>query len=205
VKDAQGNLVQGRTRWRRFAAVMLPAAAAAGVLMAGVANGAVPVAFNVSGQTFKVAASKLVGEGFSQYGGVVLTKDKTAIPVAASGIASADLYDLCQSVTVPNTPLSLVIRAGGNNKPAHADNLLIGMTHLQGDATFQTIDIGQDASTLTKGGADAHGDAGMFGQQADSVTIDNLKQTAYSTHAGTFVLNGLDLHISMTGEECFPG
>jgi hypothetical protein len=203
VKDAQGNLVQGRTRWRRFAAVMLPAAAMAGALMAGVANGAVPVALNVSGQTFKVAADKLDGDGFVQYGGVVVTKNGTAIPVAASGIADASLTNLCQSVVVPNTPISLVIKAGGGGNPAHASNLLIGMTNLSGDATFTNIDIGQDASTLSKAGPTIKGDEGAFGQQADHVTITNLQQTAYSTHAGTFTLNGLDLHISLSKEECF--
>jgi hypothetical protein len=163
VKDAQGNLVQGRTRWRRFAAVMLPAAAMAGALMAGVANGAVPVALNVSGQTFKVAADKLDGDGFVQYGGVVVTKNGTAIPVAASGIADASLTNLCQSVVVPNTPISLVIKAGGGGNPAHASNLLIGMTNLSGDATFTNIDIGQDASTLSKAGPTIKGDEGAFG------------------------------------------
>lgn len=202
MKDAQGSLVQGRTRWRRFAAVMLPAAAMAGALMAGVANGAVPIALNVSGQTFKVAADKLDGTGFVQYGGVVVTKNGTAIPVAASGISDASLTNLCQSVVVPGTPISLVIRAGGGGNPAHASNLLIGMTRLQGDAEFTNIDIGQDASTLSKAGP-YHGEEGAFGQQADHVTITNLKQTAYSTHAGTFTLNGLDLHISLSKEECF--
>ena len=199
MKDAQGNLVQGRTRWRRFAAVMLPAAAMTGALMAGIASGAVPVAINVSGQTFKVSADKLDGDGFVQYGGGVVTKNGTVIPVAASGIADATLTNLCQSVVAG--PISLVIRAGRGANPAHASNLLIGMTNLQGDATFTNIDIGQDASTLNK--APFHGDEGGFGQQADHVTITNLKQVAYSTHAGTVTLNGLDLSISLSKEECF--
>ena len=202
--DAQGNSAQGRTRWRVFAAAVIPAGLAIGAVMAGVAQGAVPVALNVSGQTFKVSADKLDGQGFSQYGGVAVKKDGTPIPVAASGIQSADLYNLCQSVTVPGTPITLVIRAGRGGTPAHADNLLIGMTSLSGDATFTNIDIGQDASTLTKGGSGAHGDVNAFGQQADHVTINGLHQIAYSTHAGTFALNGLDLHLSFSGEQCFP-
>jgi len=203
VKDAQGNPVQGRTRWRRFAAVVVPAAAAAGAIVFGMANGAIAASFAVSGQTFKIAADELHGWGFVQYGGVAeknytpadLASGK-AHPVAVSGIRTADLTKLCQSVKVPTAPISLVIEAGGGKEPAHATDLLIDMADLKGEATFTNIDIGQDASTLNAAGPTAHGDAGAFGQQADEVVIKDLKQIAWSTHAGTFTLNGLHLSIS---------
>lgn len=201
MKDSQGNLVQGRTRWRRFAAVALPAAVLGAGLMAGVANGAVPVALNVSGQTFKVQADSLDGGKFSQYGGVVVKKDGTKIPVLASAIDHATLKNLCQSVKDPVFGLTMVIRAGRGDKVVTADNLLIGMDRLSGDAVFTNIDIGQDASTVPTW---AKGDVGDFAQQADHVTLTGLKQRAYSTHAGTFTLSGLSLKLSLTGEECFP-
>jgi len=212
VKDAQGNLVQGRTRWRRFVAVALPAAVAAGAIVVGMANGAIAASFAVSGSTFKVSASKLEGTGFVQYGGIA--SEKGANPqnpldpknhlVAVSGIKDATLTDLCQSVVIPGLPVSMVIKAGSGGTPAHATDLLIDMTQLTGNATFTNIHIGQDASTLDAAGPNAHGLAGGFGQQADSVVITNLHQIAWSTSAGTFALNGLDLHVSMTKEECFP-
>jgi hypothetical protein len=125
-------------------------------------------------------------------------------PVAVSGIADAYLTNLCQSVVVPNTPISLVIRAGGQGHPrVHATNLMIGMDSLTGDATFTNITIGQDASTLTLGPQGAVGLAGGFGQQAESVHIANLQQVAWSTSAGTFELNGLDMHVSTSTEQCF--
>jgi Family of unknown function (DUF6230) len=205
MENSQGDLVQGRTRWRRFAAVIVPAAAAAGILFAGVAQGAIPVTLNVSGQSFKVSADNLDGGGFAQYGGVVVTANGTQIPVAYSAIESATLTNLCQSVKIPNTPLTLLIRAGrSEGNPVTASNLLIGMDHLQGDARFEGIDIGTDSSKLTKGGANAKGETGWFGQQATEVHIKGVKQTAYMTSAGTFTLNGLDLKISFTGEQCFP-
>jgi hypothetical protein len=203
VKDAQGNVMLGRTRWRRFAAVMIPAAAAAGAIVVGMANGAIAASFAVSGSTFKVSADRLDGTGFVQYGGLVQEKNGTQHPVAVSGISTASLSNLCQSVVVPNTPVSLVIRAGGGGHPATATNLLIDMTQLSGDATFTNIQIGQDASTLTKGPAGAVGQAHGFAQQADRVVIDHLHQVAWSTSAGTFTLNGLDLHVSLSKEECF--
>jgi hypothetical protein len=204
VKDAQGNPVLGRTRWRRFAAVLVPSVAAATLLFVGVANGAIPASIAVSGTTFKVKASELDGTGFVQYGGFAVGKDGTQHPVAVSGIKSADLHDLCQSVVIPNTSISLVINAGKDPKrPAHADDLMIDLTQLNGDATFTNISIGQDASTLNKGPDGAQGIAGLFGQQADGVTIKNLTQIAWSTSAGTFTLNGLDMHVSLNKEECF--
>jgi hypothetical protein len=62
-----------------------------------------------------------------------------------------------------------------------------------------------DASDLSKAGPSAHGLQGQFGQQADRVVINNLKQVAWSTTAGKFNLNGLDLSISSGASptECF--
>ncbi|WP_027342017.1 DUF6230 family protein [Hamadaea tsunoensis] len=208
MKDSNGDLVQGRTRWRRFAAVVVPAAVAAGGLMAGVANGSVPVAMNVSGQSFKISASNLHGDGFSQYGSAYYKKDGTPHAVAAAAIKHAELTNLCQSVVQPlpwGGSVTLVIKAGGSGTPATADNLLIGMDFLGGDATFHSINIGTDASALTKGGTPGSvGMPGAFGQEADSVDITNVKQRAYTTSAGTFALNGLTMQLVPGSAECFP-
>jgi len=205
VKDPQDSPVQGRTRWRRFAALIVPTAAVAGAVVFGMANGAIAASFAVSGQTFKVSASKLEGEGFVQYGGIAAEKNGTAHPVAVSGITEAKLHDLCQSVKVPGMPVVLTINAGGGGTPATATNLLIDMDSLEGNATFTNIQIGRDASTLDAGPDGAVGAAGSFGQQADRVVILNVKQVARSTSAGTFTLNGLKLKVNVGADarECF--
>jgi hypothetical protein len=206
VKDREGDLVQGGTRWRRFAILAGASTLAVGGIIFGMANGAIAASFAVSGQTFKVQASKLVGTGFVQYGGVASEANgKANHAVAVSGIKSADLYDLCQSVKVPGAPIVLVIKAGGNNNPAHADDLLIDMDSLSGDATFGNIHIGQDAATLDAAGPTAHGAPGAFGQQATDVTILNLQQVARSTSAATFKLTGLNLSVNVGADakECF--
>ena len=137
MKESEDRLAQGGTRWRRFAAMMVPATAVAGAIVFGMANGAIAASFAVSGQTFKVGASKLEGDGFKQYGGFVKEKDGTVHPVAVSEIANAELYDLCQSVKVPEMPIVLTINAGGGGKPATAEGLLIDMDSLGGDAELQ--------------------------------------------------------------------
>lgn len=199
MQDPQGSQVQGRTSWRRFAALMLPATAVAGAIVFGMANGAIAASFAVSGQTFKVSASRLEGEGFKQYGGIVTERQSGAEhPVAVSGIDRAKLYDLCQSVKVPNLPVVLTINAGGGGDPATATNLLLDITQLEGDATFTNIDIGVDASEVG-------GEPGSFAQRSDSVVITDLKQVAWSTSAGTFNLKGLKLKVKAGADakECF--
>jgi len=179
----------------------------AGGLVLGMANGAVAAQFAVSGQTFKISADKLEGTGFTQYGGMVQDKSGAKHAVATSGIARAKLTNLCQSVKIPNMPISLVINAGGGGNPATAKNLLIDMAELNGNATFTNINIGQDASTLDAAGPTAHGQAGAFGQQAEGVVIDNLRQISWSTTAGSFALTGLNLKFDVAAngkpKECF--
>ncbi|GAB3803301.1 DUF6230 family protein [Humibacter antri] len=184
----------------RVALAAIPVGIAASLLMTGVANGAVPVAFTVSGSTFQVAASQLDGTGFSQYAGTVTQKDGTSHPVSVANIATAKLYDLCQSVVVPGMPVGLKITAGGGGTPATATNMQIGMTDLQGDATFNNIRIGVDASTVN---TSAKGSVGDFAQDADSVEIKNLKQTAWSTQASVFNLAGLHLQLTDGKTTCF--
>jgi hypothetical protein len=208
VKDAQSGPVQGRVRWRRFAAVLLPATVATAALMGGIANGAVPTQFSVSGQTFKVSAAELEGENFTQYGGV--TTGAKHQPVAVSYIGHARLKNLCQSVAVPDAPfpLGLVIKAGWSDdktRQVDATDLLIEMDELSGDATFGDINIGRDASELagTKGRQEPV-KPGSFGQEAKKVFIKDLRQTARSTAAGTFTLRGLNLSMKVGNfEECF--
>jgi Family of unknown function (DUF6230) len=211
VKDSNGNQVLGRTRWRRFAAVMIPAAVVAGGLMTGVANGKVPVAMNVSGASFKISATKLHGEGFSQYGSAY-TKPGETFPVqghavAAAAIKKATINNLCQSVVQP-TPwgnVTLLIKAGNDPlNPVTADDLLIGMDFLSGDAEFHEMEIGTDASKLSLGGVpNSTGLPGGFGQEAVSVDINDLKQRAYTTHAGVFRLNGLTMQLVSGSQDCF--
>jgi hypothetical protein len=205
VTDAQGDPAYGRTNWRRFAvAVGVPAVVAGGLVFA-MAQGALAASFSISGTQFKLSADRLEGQGFTQYSGALNTGSGTRVPAAMSGIKSATITKLCQSVAAG--PITLRIEAGNDPKnPVEAEDLLIGMSELSGNATFKGIDIGQDASTLSKGGKEAHGEVGGFGQQADTVTIEGLRQKAYSTSASTFKLTGMSLKLYVgQSKECFEG
>ena len=202
MKDAQSAPAYGRTNWRRFAvAVGVPTIVASGLVVA-LAEGALAANFTISGKQFKLSASKLVGNGFTQYSGELETRDGK-VPAAMSGIENATLNDLCQSVAVG--PVTLRIEAGDDPEhPVEATNLLIGMSELGGDATFEDIQIGLDAGTLDAAQDEAHGASGGFGQQATKVTIHNLRQQAYYTSASTFTLNGMNLKLHIGGNhECY--
>ncbi|GAB2952198.1 DUF6230 family protein [Streptomyces pseudoechinosporeus] len=206
--------VRGGTRWKRFAVVMVPSVAATAAIGMALANSALAASFSVSGQSFKVTTKQLDGTGFSQYGaidsGYTLDGKKTSHPVAVSAFKQATIKDLCQSVVTPNIPVlgnvSLILKAGGGETPVEAENLYIDVADLSADAEFKNIDIGVAAGDANKGPGIAKGDkANPFGfaQQADSVTLKDVKQTAWATTAGTFKLSGLKMSLSAGVKECY--
>jgi hypothetical protein len=207
--------VRGGTRWKRFAVVMVPSVAATAAIGVALAQGALAASFSVSGQSFKVSADRLDGKGFSQFGaidsGYTLSGEKTAHPVAVSGFKSADITNMCQSVVTPDVPIlgsvSLQLKAGGSGTPVHADNLFIDVADLDADATFNNIDIGVAAKDASKGpgmgGNKKNANPYGFAQQADSATLEHVKQTAWATTAGTFKLSGLKMSLSQGVKECY--
>lgn len=206
MKDAHGREVQGRTSWRRFAALGVPGLAGAAALMVSMASGAFASSFAVSGQQFKVSADSLEGTGFAQYGWLDGNVRGDANAVAVSAIKNAKLVNLCQSV-VTEFPIlgavSLNISAGDKGTPVTATDLFVDATQLSGDASFDNIEIGRDASTLDKGPTNAQGMQDMFSQQADTVNIKNLQQVAWATNAATFRLANLHLSLNKGKHECF--
>ncbi|MBN3929612.1 cholesterol esterase [Streptomyces verrucosisporus] len=206
MKDEQERPVDGRVRWRRFAAVCVPGFAVTGVLAVALAEGALAASFAVSGQQFKVSADRLTGEGFVQYGSVDVNAREQLLPVAVTGIKKAEMESLCQSVvtTLPMLgDISLKLSAGTGDKPVKATDLFVDATQLSGDASFENIEIGRDASTLDKGPEGGQGMQDAFSQQADTITISDLEQTAWATNAGTFKLADLSMKITQGKHECF--
>ena len=196
--SAQNNMstrqAAGRTKWRRFAYVAVPGVVLAGALAAMTAQGAIASSISVSGQEYLITAKQLNGTGFVQFGGQVNSDQggkQVTQPVITSGIANARLQSLCQSVKMG--PVTMRLTAGNGSTPVTASNMIVDASGQTGSkAVFHNISVGDDASSLSKDGANT-GAAGGFGQQADSVTIDNLRQDTWLTTAGTFTLPGLSL------------
>ncbi|MFE9452259.1 DUF6230 family protein [Streptomyces sp. NPDC006739] len=198
-----GGERRGRVRARRAAVMAVPATLVVAGLAIFTAQGALGVQFAISGMPFTVTATELNGTGFEQFGG--LDNMAPGSPnagdtggqelVVTSAIKNATLTKLCQSVDLGG--INLLITAGGGAEKVSATDLTTDSTELTGDASFNNIEIGNDASTLTK--ANAKGPIGVFSQQADTVHIGNLRQTNYATTAGVFKLPGLKLRFSDSG------
>lgn len=188
--DFSSSSSPGRVKWRRFAIAAVPAVVVAGILIGLTAEGAIASSISVSGQEYLITATKLTGTGFEQFGGQLGGASGTQ-PVIISAIHSATLTNLCQSVTVG--PVKLHLTAGGSGSPVQAQNLIVDASGQTGtQATFHNISIGLDSGTLSEDPG-AEGPSGGFGQQADSMEIDNLVQHTWLTTAGTFTLPHLSL------------
>ncbi|MFF7352673.1 MULTISPECIES: DUF6230 family protein [Streptomyces] len=200
---AAGGERRGRVRARRAAVMAVPATLVAAGLAVLTAQGALGVQFAISGMPFTVTATELNGTGFEQFGGLDNMAEGSPnagdnggqVLVVTSAIKNATLDHLCQSVDLGGT--NLLITAGGGATKVTASGLTTDSTELTGDAAFNNIEIGNDASTLTKAGV--KGPIGVFSQQADTVHIGNLRQTNYATTAGVFKLPGLKLRFSDSG------
>ncbi|MYV51271.1 DUF6230 family protein [Streptomyces sp. SID3212] len=205
--------VRGGTRWRRFAVVMVPSVAATAAIGVALAQGALAASFSVSGQSFKVKASELVGQNMVQYGGVA-PGPRGNQAVVVSGFKSATITDMCQSVVTPDVPLlgtiTLKLKAGFGEKKVLADNLYLDVASLDVDnAVFDTMEIGLPAKDLQSPGRRANEKESSpaapygFGQQAKTATLTGVKQTAWATTAGSFTLPNLSLRLSRGTDECF--
>lgn len=151
-----------------------------------------------------VTSPKLHGYGFAQYaemdnmapgspnegdtGGQVL--------VIVSAIHDAEFDGLCQSIALGG--INLKITAGSAQNKVTADTLVVDSDVITANATFTTIDIGQDASTLKRVPGKS-GAIGVFGQQAEEVTLTNLRQNNYATTAATFHLPNLRMAFTEDG------
>jgi Family of unknown function (DUF6230) len=187
---------RGRVNWRRFAIIMLPSLLAVVALVMMTAQSVLAVSFSISGTPFTVTAKQLKGQGFEQFGVLDhsvlknLPGNTDQIVLTANAMRSATLSHMCQQVSLG--AFTIKITAGTGSKPVSATNLVVDADQLSGDASFTNISIGQDASTLNEVPG-VKGPPGVFAQQADSVTIDNLRQHAYATTAGTFTLPNFSL------------
>jgi hypothetical protein len=198
-------LSRGGMRWKRFAAMLGITGALATTMIFLTAQGVLAAQFSISGMPFVVTAEKLEGTGFEQFATIdeMIPNSPNEgdtggqVVVLVSAVDRATLTKLCQSVSLGGMYMKLT--AGDGKDPVSAKTLIVDSDLISGDASFNNIDIGQDASTLSqvKG---VTGNPGVFAQQADTVQILNLRQNNYATTAATFKLP--HLRMSFTDDGC---
>ncbi|MFD8595119.1 DUF6230 family protein [Kitasatospora sp. NPDC059646] len=194
---------RGRVRLRRAALMAIPACVTAGVLVTLTAQNVLATQFAISGMAFEVTADRLEGSGFEQFGTLDNMIENSPNAGDTGGqlfliqtvVKKASLTKLCQSVNLGG--INLLITAGDNGTPVTAENLSTDSDLMSGNAEFNNIEVGRDASTYDKAGV--AGPPGMFGQQADTVAVSNFRQQNYATTAGTFRLPNMHLSFSANG------
>jgi hypothetical protein len=196
---------RGGMRWKRFAGMLGVTGAMATAMVALTAQGVLAANFSISGMPFVVTAERLDGTGFEQFA----TLDEMIpdspnqgdtggqVVVIVSAVDKATLTKLCQSVSLGGMYMKLT--AGDDKDPVTAKTLVVDSDLVQGDASFNKIDIGQDASTLSRVKG-VNGNPGVFGQQAETVEILHLRQNNYATTAATFKLP--HLRMAFTDDGC---
>ncbi|MEU9014815.1 DUF6230 family protein [Streptomyces sp. NPDC048479] len=201
----------GRTRWKRFAIILVPGIAAAATLGVAMAQGALAASFFISGQRFQVGADSLTVRGLSIYGMVDVPRKGTPVPVVVTGLRHAKIDGLCQSVAVPIPVLgTYTLRLTGDRGPAEAKDMFIDGTSLAASqASLDDLDIGVAAGSLTKGKVNPDDrnsrffDPNGFAQQAASATLTDVRVTAVAVSAATLNVPGLNLRLVKGREECF--
>jgi len=208
---------QGGVRWKRFAGMLTLTGALAAALVALTAQGVLASQFSISGMPFVVTADRLDGTGFEQFATMdQMIEDSPNAGdtggqqvVIVSAINQATLTNLCQSVSLGGKFLK--ITAGDGKDKVAAKTLVVDSDLISGDATFNKIKIGQDSSTFDGSNnpdgtkqvdqvPGVRGGEGVFGQQADTVEIVNLRQNNYATTAATFKLP--HLRMTFTDDGC---
>ncbi|WP_037671700.1 DUF6230 family protein [Streptomyces griseus] len=195
---------RGRVRLRRAAVMAVPATCVAAGLAILTAEGALGVQFSISGMPFVVTADKLEGEGFAQFGSLDHMIENSPnqgdtggdVLVVTSVVKNGKLTNLCQSVDLGG--IQLVLTAGNKGTKVAVQNLAIDSDEITGDAAFNNIEIGRDASTFDK--VDTKGMPGVYGQQAEKVVITDLYQHNYAATAAVFKLP--DLRMKFSSEGC---
>lgn len=201
----------GGVRWKRFGGMIVITGAVTAGMVALTASGVLAANFSISGMPFTVTATNLHGEGFEQYATIdnMIENSPNATPenggqelVIVSAINQAQLTNLCQSVSLGG--INLKITAGDNGNKVQARALVVDSDLISGDADFGNINVGQDASTFDKvtdpaTGKTIKGGEGVFGQQADTVDINNLRQNNYATTASRFTLPHLRMTFAGSG------
>jgi len=183
---------------------MLITGAAAAIMVVLTAQGVLAASFSISGLPFTVTADELQGDGFEQFATLDSMPDNSPnagetggqIVVVVSAIQTATLSNLCQSISLGG--VFLKITAGDAGTPVRATTLVVDSDAISGEASFTNIDIGQDASTLTKVQG-VTGNAGVFSQQADHITIRSLRQNNFATTAAVFTLPHLNIAFTDSG------
>ncbi|MFD4867834.1 DUF6230 family protein [Streptomyces sp. NPDC058412] len=202
-----------RTRWKRFAAVLVPSVVAAAALVLSMAQGAFAASFFISGDQFRISVDTLRAKGLSLYGMVDVTRRGKPVPVIVTGARSVEITGLCQSVLIPIPvfgPFTLLLTGGGQGNPATATNAFLDAEVLAAsNATMDNVDIGVAAGSLTTGKVNPGDENSKFfapnaiALQGTSATLTDVRATGVAANMGSITLPGMKASLQRGDHQCF--
>jgi hypothetical protein len=203
----------GRTRWKRFAVIMVPGMAVATALGVGMAKGVLAASFFVSGQPFQLSVESLVGHGMSAYSTIDVTRNGVRIPVEVTGLRFAMIRGLCESVVTPVPflgPYTLRLTGADRVRRAEARDIFIDFTSFTArQQNSHDLNVGVAAGALTKGPVnpgDRHSrffDPNGVAQQASTVYLADARWQAIALTAVTLDVPDVRVRLRAGQHECF--
>lgn len=186
----------GRVKWKRFAAMLVPAVGLTGVLVTLTAEGALATSFSVAGKPFSATASSVSGTGFVSYGDTLATQDGTQHYVATNALKTATIKNFCMAIKLG--PITTLMKAGGGSTPVSGNNVAFIVKDFSGNGVMHNVVMGQDASTLSAVPG-YRGAPGTFGMQASNITLGGPAMNAREMAAGTITLPGFNMSVTRDG------
>lgn len=198
------GLSTGRTRWRRFAGLLVPALAIALLLVVGVLQGALPVSVAAEGERrIKVEVKEISATGYGAFPQFFQTQDGKRHTVVVIGLSEVSARGLCGSGKVETPFGDYVLRVDADGEePLEAGELKLAVENIDG-AT-----LGGERLTLNRHDTAADGtprDSGHAGTlpiTARSLLLDLHADVRWVTTSGLRV-SGVDLAAGTDVRECF--
>ncbi|WP_030609552.1 DUF6230 family protein [Streptomyces fulvoviolaceus] len=196
---------EGATRWRRSSLLLLPSVAAVAAMTVAMAEGALAASIGVSGQQFKVTAAQVDGSQVAGFPASVRSADGKELETIRLGFQSALLKKLCLT-QVAHIPLigdvTLTLKSGGS-EPVAVTDFIADATQVLGEkGKLSDVEVGVDASRLTRAVEGGRGPQGRFGLQASALSLQDFETTAQTLTSGSFTLSGLDLNVKRGSVAC---
>lgn len=204
-RDAGSGAVVGRTRWRRFVGLLLPALTVLTVMVLGVLHGVLPVSAAVQGQQrIKITATQASALGSGSFPQFFQTQDGQNHTVVVLGLDQLRVQGLCASGRV-DTPLgAYVVRitTAPGGPPLQVGNLQAAIEGIDG------LNIGGQTVSLNRVVTAPNGvpvDSGAPGTLPINVTglVMDLHANVRWVTVSSLKLSGVGLSAGLNVPECF--
>ncbi|MBA0124677.1 hypothetical protein H0B56_03890 [Haloechinothrix sp. YIM 98757] len=196
----------GRTRWRRFAGLLVPALLIAVVMVFGVLHGVLPIAVAAEGQQrIKVEIEEMTATGYGAFPQFFESQDGQRHPVVVVGFSDMRATGMCGSGKVETPIGDYVLRAESQDEdgqPVQASDVKLAIENIDGaNLGGETLSLNRH-ETAPDGTPVDSGPEGTLPITARSVLLDVHADVRWLTTSG-LRLSGVDLTAGTNVEECF--